>query len=46
MFDFDTPAIHEIAPDVFRIGCYAPGLDLQFNYFLVLDGAPLLFTTG
>ncbi|MEQ9307358.1 MAG: hypothetical protein RJQ14_25820, partial [Marinoscillum sp.] len=46
MFDFATPTINEIAPDVFRIGCYAAGLDLQFNYFLVRDDAPLLFTTG
>ena len=46
MFDFAPPTIHEIAPDVFRIGCYAQGLDLQFNYFLVRDDAPLLFTTG
>lgn len=46
MFDFDTPTINEIAPDVFRIGCYAAALDLQFNYFLVRDDAPLLFTTG
>jgi len=46
MFDFDTPTINEIAPDVFRLGCYAPALDLQFNYFLVRDDEPLLFTTG
>ena len=46
MFDFDTPTVNEIAADVFRIGCYAPALDLQFNYFLVRDDAPLLFTTG
>ena len=46
MFDFDTPTVNEIAADVFRIGCYAPALDLQFNYFLVQDDAPLLFTTG
>lgn len=46
MFDFDPPTINEIAPDVFRLGCYAPALDLQFNYFLVRDDEPLLFTTG
>tara|TARA_R110002111_G_scaffold100976_6_gene156535 strand:+ start:96293 stop:97027 length:735 start_codon:yes stop_codon:yes gene_type:complete len=46
MFNFAPPTIHEIAPDVFRLGCYAPALDLQFNYFLVRDDEPLLFTTG
>ncbi|WP_299466479.1 MBL fold metallo-hydrolase [uncultured Gimesia sp.] len=46
MFDFAPPTINEIAPDVFRLGCYAPALDLQFNYFLVRDDEPLLFTTG
>ena len=36
----------EIAPDVFRFCLYAPGFGLQFNFFLVRDEQPLLFTTG
>jgi flavorubredoxin len=46
MFAFNPPTVTEIAPDVFRFCQYAPGLDLQFNYFLVRDDQPLLFTTG
>jgi flavorubredoxin len=46
MFSFHAPAITEIAPDVFRICQYTPDIDLQFNYFLVRDDQPLLFTTG
>src|SRR5262245_23629564 len=46
MFSSDDPMITEIAPDVYRIGMFAPGLNLQFNYFLVKDDEPLLFTTG
>jgi flavorubredoxin len=38
--------IAEVAPDVFRICVYEPGLDMQFNHFLVRDDAPLLFHTG
>src|SRR5262245_1077783 len=46
MFAFDTPTVTEIAQDVYRIGLYAQELDLQFNFFLVRDEQPLLFTTG
>lgn len=46
MFEFESPTIAEIAPDVFRFSLYAPEIDLQFNYFLVRDDEPLLFTTG
>ena len=38
--------IDEIAPDLFRLSVYAPGLDMQFNHFLVRDEEPLLFHTG
>lgn len=46
MFAFDDPIITEVAPDVFRISMYAPAFNMQFNYFLVRDMQPLLFTTG
>src|SRR5262245_15741334 len=46
MFAFDAPTVTEIAPDVFRICHYTPQINLQFNYFLVRDEQPLLFTTG
>lgn len=46
MFSFHAPVVTEIAPDVFRICQYTPDIDLQFNYFLVRDDQPLLFTTG
>jgi flavorubredoxin len=39
-------AIAEIAPDLYRISTYVPGIDLQFNQFLVNDDEPLLFHTG
>jgi len=39
-------AIHEIAPDLFRISIFAPELDMQFNHFLVRDDEPLLFHAG
>ena len=39
-------SITEVAPDLFRIGTYAPQKGLQFNQFLVLDEQPLLFHTG
>lgn len=39
-------AIHEIAPDLFRLSIYVPDSDLQFNHFLVRDEEPLLFHTG
>lgn len=39
-------AIEEIAPDLYRISTYAPGIDLQFNQFLIKDDEPLLFHTG
>lgn len=38
--------VTEIAPDLYRLGLYVPHIDLQFNYFLVRDEEPLLFTTG
>lgn len=46
MFASNAPSITEIAPDVFRFGLFAPEIDLQFNFFLVRDDEPLLFTTG
>jgi flavorubredoxin len=46
MFAFDAPVVNEIAPDVFRICQFTPQIGLQFNYFLVRDDEPLLFTTG
>jgi flavorubredoxin len=46
MFAFNAPSVTEIAPDVYRFCLYAPDLDLQFNFFLVRDEQPLLFTTG
>jgi flavorubredoxin len=38
--------VTEIAPDVFRFCLYAQQINLQFNFFLVRDEQPLLFTTG
>lgn len=38
--------ITEIAPDLFRLSVYLPGLDMQFNHFLVRDEQPLLFHAG
>lgn len=46
MFTFNPPSVEEIAPDVFRFCLFAPEIDLQFNFFLVRDEQPLLFTTG
>ena len=46
MFAFNAPMVNEIAPDVFRFSLYAPEINLQFNFFLVRDEQPLLFTTG
>jgi flavorubredoxin len=46
MFTFNSPAVTEIAPDIFRFCLYTPEIDLQFNFFLVRDEQPLLFTTG
>jgi flavorubredoxin len=46
VYAFDAPTVTEIAPDVFRICQFTPQLKLQFNYFLVRDDEPLLFTTG
>ena len=46
MFTFNAPSVTEIAPDVFRISLFARDIGLQFNYFLVRDDQPLLFTTG
>jgi flavorubredoxin len=39
-------AIHEIAPDLFRLSIYTPDFDMQFNHFLVRDEEPLLFHAG
>jgi flavorubredoxin len=39
-------SIDEIAPDLFRLSVYVPGLDMQFNHFLVRDEEPLLFHAG
>jgi flavorubredoxin len=41
-----TTAIHEIAPDLFRLSIYVPDFDMQFNHFLVRDEEPLLFHAG
>jgi flavorubredoxin len=41
-----TTAIHEIAPDLFRLSIYVPDFDMQFNHFLVRDDEPLLFHAG
>ena len=38
--------IHEIAPDVYRIGLYVPDYDMQFNHFLIKDDEPMLYHTG
>lgn len=38
--------IHEIAPDVFRIGIYAPAYNLEFSHFVIRDDAPMLFHAG
>lgn len=46
MFTFASPKIDEIAPNVFRISLFAQQIQLQFNFFLVRDEQPLLFTTG
>jgi len=46
MFTFNPPSVSEIAPDVFRFSLFAPEINLQFNYFLIRDDQPLLFTTG
>lgn len=46
MFSFEPARVTEIAPDVFRICLYTKDINLQFNYFLVRDEEPLLFTTG
>jgi flavorubredoxin len=46
MFAFNAPKVTEIAPDVYRISIYSPEIDLQFNFFVVRDDEPLLFTTG
>lgn len=46
MLHFHEPRVAEIAPDVFRFSLFAPAFNLQFNFFLVRDDQPLLFTTG
>lgn len=39
-------AIHEIAPDIYRLSIFVPEIDMQFNHFLVRDEEPLLFHAG
>lgn len=39
-------ALHEIAPDIYRISTDVPEINLQFNRFLVRDEEPLLYHTG
>jgi flavorubredoxin len=39
-------SITEIAPDVFRISIFMPGINLEFSHFLVRDDEPLLFHAG
>jgi hypothetical protein len=47
MFTATTPvAVHEIAPDLFRLSVYVPDIDMQFNHFLVREAEPLLFHAG
>jgi flavorubredoxin len=46
MFAFNAPTVTEIASDVYRFSLYAREIDLQFNFFLVRDEQPVLFTTG
>ena len=38
--------ITEIASDLFRLSIFVPGIDMQFNHFLVRDDEPLLFHAG
>jgi flavorubredoxin len=38
--------INEIAPDVYRISVFVPGIQLQFNHFLIKDDQPLLYHAG
>jgi flavorubredoxin len=38
--------VSEIGPDLYRMSIFVPGLQLQFNHFLVKDDQPLLFHTG
>jgi flavorubredoxin len=40
------PHVTEVAADVYRISVFVPGINLQFNHFLVRDDEPLLFHTG
>ena len=39
-------AIHEIAPDIFRINIYDTKIHLGFNHFLIRDDDALLYHTG
>lgn len=39
-------SVEEVGPDLYRISTYVPGINLQFNQFLVKDDQPLLFHTG
>lgn len=44
-----TPNIHEIAPNIYRISTFAPDVSPEgftFNQFLVVADEPLLFHTG
>jgi flavorubredoxin len=40
------PKVTEIAPDLFRISIFVPGINMQFNHFLIRDDEPLLFHAG
>jgi hypothetical protein len=44
--DLDMTNITKIAPDVFRILTLVPGINMQFNQFLVRDEEPLLWHAG
>jgi flavorubredoxin len=45
----ETPNVHEIAPNIYRISTFAPNVSPEgftFNQFLVVADEPLLFHTG
>jgi len=39
-------SVTEIAPDVYRISTFHPGIGIQFNQFLIKDDEPFLMHTG
>lgn len=44
-----TPNVHEIAPDIYRISTFVPNVGpdgFSFNQFLIVADEPLLFHTG